>query len=73
MVSFLQFPAEQITAKPHIDEDLRMMLLQADVESTMLGIFRALGIWSCGLFVALADSEPDVKSLDGGHLWDDKS
>ena len=38
----------------------------------MLGIFRALGIWSCGLFVALADSELDVKSLDGGHLWDDK-
>ena len=58
MAFFLQFTEEQ----PDIDEDLRTMLLQAGVHTSMPDIFRAQGISNCALFVALADSEAELKS-----------
>ena len=62
MAFFLQFTEEQISQKPDIDEDLRTMLLQAGVHTSMPGIFRAQGISNCALFVALADSEAELKA-----------
>ena len=62
MAFFLQFTEEQISQNPDIDEDLRTMLLQAGVHSSMPGIFRAQGISNCALFVALADSEAELKA-----------
>ena len=57
MAFFLQFTEEQISQKPDIDEDLH-----AEVHTSMLGIFRALGIRNCALFVALADSEAELRA-----------
>ena len=54
MAFFLQFTEEQISQKPDIDEDLRTMLLQAGVHTSMPGVFRVQGISNCVLFVALA-------------------
>ena len=39
MAFFLQFTGEQISQKPDIDEDLRTLLLQAGVHTSMPGIF----------------------------------
>ena len=62
MVFFLHFTEEQFSQKPDIDEDLRTMLLQAGAHTSMPGIFRAQGISNCALFVALADSEAELKA-----------
>ena len=55
MALFSQFTQDQIMAKPDINEDLRTMLPQAEVDLAVVDNFRALRVRSLGMFLALAD------------------
>ena len=61
---FLQFTEDQIKAKP--DNNFRTMLFRAEVDLTVVDIFRAQDVRSCGTFDALADSDTDFKDSPVG-------
>ena len=61
MALSLRLTEFQIKTKPDIIADLRRMLLQAEVDLTVVDFFRVQGVRSSGTFVALAHSDTDFR------------